>query len=37
MCGELILRLARENGAWGYLRIVSELRKLRIEVSATLG
>lgn len=33
---ELVLRLARENGSWGYLRIVGELRKLGIDVSATL-
>jgi putative transposase len=33
---ELILRLTRENNAWGYVRIVGELRKLRIDVSATL-
>jgi putative transposase len=33
---ELILRLARENGHWGYVRHVGELRKLGITVSATL-
>jgi len=32
---ELILHLARENASWGYLRIVGELRKLGIAVSAT--
>jgi putative transposase len=33
---ELVLRLARENTSWGYVRIVGELRKLGIGVSATL-
>jgi putative transposase len=32
---ELVLRLARENSSWGYLRIVGELRKLDVAISAT--
>jgi hypothetical protein len=30
-----VLRLARENPRWGYLRIVGECRKLGVTVSAT--
>jgi putative transposase len=32
---ELVVRVARENPSWGYLRIVGELRKLGIAISAT--
>jgi len=32
---ELVLRLARENSSWGYLRIAGELRKLGVTVSAS--
>jgi transposase InsO family protein len=32
---DLVLRLARENPRWGYLRIVGECRKVGMSVSAT--
>jgi hypothetical protein len=31
----LVVRLAQENGRWGYLRIVGECAKLGVTVSAT--
>jgi hypothetical protein len=32
---ELVLRLARDNARWGYLRVAGECRKLGVTVSAT--
>jgi transposase len=32
---DLVLRMARENPRWGYLRIVGECRKLGVRISAT--
>ena len=32
---DLVVRMARENPRWGYLRIVGECRKLKVKVSAT--
>jgi putative transposase len=32
---DLVLRLARDNPRWGYMRIVGECRKLGVNVSAT--
>jgi putative transposase len=32
---EMVVRMARENPRWGYIRIVGECRKLGVRVSAT--
>src|ERR671921_701105 len=32
---DLVVRMARENPRWGYLRMVGECRKLGIQASAT--